>query len=290
VEADIYMQGVTSRLYKELVDETPANKVLKNESDEVNNPRVEYSILEGKTAESIINFAHSEQIDLLIISTHGSSGLSRWNMSSVTQKVIDMIYLPVLVIRSYNQSEVERTQRSYSRILLPIDSSRRAECSLSAGIALARGEPRKTIKNEKNIVTTKLILAAVIKPPEIPIPEPYPENIEKLSEQLMQVSRQAVNSYLLEMKARLPVESDSYVVENNNVFSAIQELAEQDEAIDLVILCAHGHTGLATWPYGTVTRNYLEQGSKNLLIIQDLPRSKIKPSAAEIAFEKSGGR
>jgi len=130
----------------------------------------------------------------------------------------------------------------------------------------------------------------VIKPPEIPIPEPYPAEIEKLSEQLMQVSRQAVNSYLLEMKTRLPVESESFVIENSNVFSAIQDLSEQDASIDLVVLCAHGHTGQATWPYGTVTRNYLEQGTKNVLIIQDLPLSKVKPSAAEIAFEKAGGR
>lgn len=290
VEADVYMQGITNRLCQELDEETPAKKLPKDEELKERSPRVEYFVLEGKIAESIINFGHSEKIDLLVISTHGSSGLSRWNMSSVTQKVIDMIYLPILVIRSYNQSEAETTQKSYHRILLPIDSSRRAECSLSAGIALARGETKKKIKGDEISTTTKLVLAAVIKPPEIPIPKPYPMEIEKLTEQLMQVSRQAVNSYLQEMKERLPVESESAVVENDSVFSAIQELADQDTAIDLVVLCAHGHTGQATSPYGTVTRNYLEQGTKNVLIIQDLPRSEVKPSAAELAFEKVGGR
>lgn len=286
-EADIYMQGITNRMCQEFIEDTPSSKLPK---DEEYNPRVEYLILEGKIAESIINFGHSEKIDLLIISTHGSSGLSRWNMSSVTQKVIEMIYLPVLVIRSYNPSEADISQRSYHRILLPIDSSRRAECSLSAGIALARGEPKKKIKGDEITAATKIILAAVIKPPEIPIPEPYPVEIENLSEQLMQVSRQAVNSYLLEMKERLPVESESFVIEHESVFSAIQEFADQDSAIDLVVLCAHGHTGQATWPYGTVTRNYIEHGTKNVLVIQDLPRTKVKPSAAEIAFEKAGGR
>jgi len=290
VEADIYMQGVTNRLIQELDDQTAVKKSPKVENKEEFKPRVEYFVVEGNIAESIIHFGHTENIDLLVISTHGSSGLSRWNMSSVTQKVIEMIYLPVLVIRSYNQSEDEKAQKSYHRILLPIDSSRRAECSLAAGVALARGEPRKKIKGDEISTQTKLILAAVIKPPEIPIPEPYPAEIEKLSEQLMQVSRQAVNSYLLEMKTRLPVESESFVIENSNVFSAIQDLSEQDASIDLVVLCAHGHTGQATWPYGTVTRNYLEQGTKNVLIIQDLPLSKVKPSAAEIAFEKAGGR
>ncbi len=102
--------------------------------------RVEYSIREGKTAENIVDFAHAENIDLLVISTHGSGGLSRWNISSVTQKVINLIYLPVLIVRAYNQPEAADARIHYRRILLPIDSSRRAECALPAGIALARGE------------------------------------------------------------------------------------------------------------------------------------------------------
>ena len=284
-EADMYMQGITDRLCKEL----ESNNLPKAEDFEECKPRVEYCILEGKTAENIINFAHSENIDLVVISTHGSSGLSRWNLSSVTQKVINLIYLPILVVRAYNAPANEKVPVYYHRILLPIDSSRRAECSLSAGIALARGEPVKNAKNDGNSNQTILILAAVIKPPEIPIPEPYPIKIEKLSEQLMQVSRLSVNNYLKEMKERLPVACESLVLENASVSSAIQELADQDEVLDMVVLCAHGYTGRSTWPYGTVARNYLEHGTKTVLVIQDLPRSKVQPSAAELACEKSGG-
>ena len=284
-EADMYMQGITDRLCKEL----ESNNLPKAEDFEECKPRVEYCILEGKTAENIINFAHSENIDLVVISTHGSSGLSRWNLSSVTQKVINLIYLPILVVRAYNAPVNEKVPVYYHRILLPIDSSRRAECSLSAGIALARGEPEKNAKNDGNSNQTILILAAVIKPPEIPIPEPYPIKIEKLSEQLMQVSRLSVNNYLKEMKERLPVACESLVLENASVSSAIQELADQDEVLDMVVLCAHGYTGRSTWPYGTVARNYLEHGTKTVLVIQDLPRSKVQPSAAELACEKSGG-
>jgi nucleotide-binding universal stress UspA family protein len=137
---------------------------------------------------------------------------------------------------------------------------------------------------------TKLILAAVIKPPEIPIPEPYPDEIEQLAEQLMLVSRQSVRFYLDEMKARLPVECETRLIENNSVSSAIQELASQDEEIDLVLLCAHGYTGQTTWPYGSIARNYIEHGTKPVLVIQDVLRSQVQPTAAEIAAEKSGRR
>lgn len=294
-EADVYMQGIAAQI-RENLGENDLIDIIERKT------RVEYSIREGKTAENIVDFAHAESIDLLVISTHGSGGLSRWNISSITQKVINLIYLPVLIVRAYNPSGAEDARIHYRRILLPIDSSRRAECALPAGIALARGEMPTGLEAETALPSpdqtwpptaskqTKLILAAVIKPPELPIPEPHPVEIEQLSDQLIQVSRLAVKNYLNEMKERLPVECETCVIENNSVSSAIQEMSSQEEDIDLVVLCAHGYTGQATWPYGSVARNYLEHGTKPVLVIQDVPRSQVRPTAAEIAAEKSGRR
>ena len=301
-EADMYMQGISARIRAELQESPEDTQGAQDKGKDVVKTSVEYSIREGKTAENIVNFAHSEAIDLLVIGTHGSSGLSRWNISSVTQKVINLIYLPVLVVRTYCLPALPDARVRYRRILLPIDSSRRAECSLAAGIALAGGELSSGYLSEGNnrllrhtALTispprTRLILTAVIKPPELPIPEPYPIEIAQLSSQLMDVSRQAVTSYLNEMKERLPVECESIVLENVSVSSAIQELANREEDIDLVVLCAHGYSGQVTWPYGSVARNYLDHGTKPVLIIQDVPRSQVQPTAAEIAAEKSGGR
>lgn len=301
-EADMYMQEIAARIRVDLQESpegAPPAEVIGNEAVKTT---VEYSILEGKTAENIVNFAHSEGIDLVVISTHGAGGLSRWNISSVTQKVINLVYLPVLIIRAYCQPAMPETRVHYRRILLPIDSSRRAECSIAAGIALAGGQIYSGFLSEGNDrsilrpallseqTPTKLILTAVIKPPEIPIPEPYPVEIEQLSSQLMEVSRLAVASYLNEMKVRLPVECESRVLESNSASLAIQELAAQEEDIDLVVLCAHGYTGQFAWPYGSNARNYIEHGTKPVLVIQDVPRSQVQPTPAEIAAEKSGDR
>jgi nucleotide-binding universal stress UspA family protein len=289
-EADVYLQGIAARTRENLGENALT-------SGDRKKSRVDYSIREGKTAENIVDFAHAENVELLVISSHGSSGLSRWNISSVTQKVINLIYLHVLVVRAYDQSGIDDTKIHYRRILLPIDSSRRAETSLSVGIALSRGETsmrKKEFETEKPISdlssqNPKLILVAIIKPPEIPIPKPYPVEIDQLSEQLMQNSRKAVDNYLTEIKERLPVECEAYLIESEGVSSAIQELVSRED-IDLVILSAHGYTGQLNWPYGTVTRNYVEHGTKPVLIIQDVPRSQVQPTAAEIAAEKSGRR
>ena len=91
------------------------------------------------------------------------------------------------------------------------------------------------------------------------------------------------------MKERLPVECETRVAEDASVSSAIQDMAGQND-IDLVILCAHGHTGQFTWPYGAITRDYIDHGTKPVLIIQDIHSSKIRPSAAELAAKESGKR
>ena len=140
------------------------------------------------------------------------------------------------------------------------------------------------------ISKSKLILSTVIRPPELPIPEPFPVEVERLSEKFMQVCREAVRDYLNKIKDQLPVECETVVLENKSVPAAIHELANQKETIDLVILSAHGYTGQSYWPYGSVTRNFIEHGVKPVLVIQDVPRAKVQRTAAEIAAEKTGGR
>jgi nucleotide-binding universal stress UspA family protein len=293
-ETDMYMSSVAERIRGHLLDGAHSKEMGASS-------QVEYALREGNVAENIINFAHTENIELVVISTHGSGGLSRWRMSSITQKVIDLVYLPVLIVRTNRQPEEEDARIHYKRILLPLDSSRRAECALSAGIALARGELPTEMALEDNPTTqvkepvgseatTTLILAAVIKPPELPIPEPYPADIENLSQQFLRISRQAVNAYLNELRARLPVKCEISVSESLSVSTAIQDLASQDEEIDLVVLCAHGYTGLSTWPYGTVARNYMEHGTKTALVIQDLPLYKIQQIETERSHQEFGGR
>jgi nucleotide-binding universal stress UspA family protein len=300
-EADMYMRGVAARVrqHLDIAEANPGEEIQAG-------IRVEYVIREGRAAENIIDFAHTEDIDLLVISSHGSGGLSRWNLSSVTQEVIDLIYLPVLIVRSYDLQGGSTDRIHYRRILLPIDSSRRAECALSAGIMLAQGEAslereseesapatesdnRVALVQAKAAIQPKFFLTAVITPPEIPIPAPYPEKIGQLSDQLLQVSREAVRAYLSEVKLRLPVESEIRVVESNNVSAAIQNLANQ-EAVDLILMSAHGYTGQSTHPYGNVTRSSMEYGTKSILVIQDVPRSRVVPTVAAVAAEKSGRR
>ena len=54
----------------------------------------------GPIGETIIDYAREHPVDLIVMATHGRSGLSRWFMGSVADKVIHGANQPVLLVRA----------------------------------------------------------------------------------------------------------------------------------------------------------------------------------------------
>jgi len=53
-----------------------------------------------QVATEIIDFAKANSVDLIVMNTHGRSGISRWFLGSVTLKVLTRAETPILLIRS----------------------------------------------------------------------------------------------------------------------------------------------------------------------------------------------
>jgi nucleotide-binding universal stress UspA family protein len=198
--------------------------------------------------------------------------LSRWNLNSVTTKVVNLIYKPILIIRGYHVEGAESIYPRYERILLPIDCSRRSECSLNAGFTIAKS------------YQSHLILASVIKPPEISAVDPYNQELQLLNDQFMDLSRKTIQRYMDELSKRFGVEKEIRIIEHHSISQAIINLAN-DEKVDLLIFCAHGHTGELRWPFGTVARSFIEYSSKPVLVIQDLTHLDVLPTDASQATD-----
>jgi len=56
------------------------------------------AVVSGRAAEEILDYANKNQVDLIIMSTHGRSGLSRWVLGSVTDRVVRHSRAPVLTV------------------------------------------------------------------------------------------------------------------------------------------------------------------------------------------------
>jgi nucleotide-binding universal stress UspA family protein len=61
---------------------------------------VQTQVVFGPAAVSIVDYAKDNATDLIIIATHGRSGISRWVMGSVADRVLRSAHVPVLMVRA----------------------------------------------------------------------------------------------------------------------------------------------------------------------------------------------
>ena len=87
-------------LYDEM--EKSAKKELENFGGEVREglTDVEYSVVRGVPYEEILKFAAEQGVDLIVMGTHGRSGIDRVIFGSTTEKVVRNSDCPVLTVKS----------------------------------------------------------------------------------------------------------------------------------------------------------------------------------------------
>jgi nucleotide-binding universal stress UspA family protein len=61
---------------------------------------VRAEVISGRVEESIAGFVEDQKIDVIIMATHGRSGVSRWVMGSVADRVLRSSRIPVLMVRA----------------------------------------------------------------------------------------------------------------------------------------------------------------------------------------------
>jgi nucleotide-binding universal stress UspA family protein len=94
------MPVMPPRFYEE--NEQQAKEVLTNLRDPAwgQPPRVLTEVRWGSPVEAIVDYASQHQIDLVVIATHGRTGLSHALLGSVAERIVREAPCPVLTIRS----------------------------------------------------------------------------------------------------------------------------------------------------------------------------------------------
>jgi nucleotide-binding universal stress UspA family protein len=234
------------KLYLNRIDDRLKNSGLQSEA----------IVLEGPVAESITEFSQSQGMKLIILGSHGNSGVRKCRISSTTYEILQGAPTSVFIVRAYQLPE-----QHYDRILVPLDGSWRAENVLPMVILLARFH-----KSQIQIVH-------VVKKPEIArhLP-PMQEDID-LSNRIVERNREEAIHYLNQFQSDshlAGIDVQTHLIISDNATCALHELVNR-EKIDLVVLNAHGHSGNCQWPYGSLVNNFILYGNVPLLIVQDLP-------------------
>jgi nucleotide-binding universal stress UspA family protein len=233
-------------------------------------------VLEGQPAQRIIEYAHQKEADLILICSHGKSGVSRWNVSSVVRKIVQNAHTSIMLIRAYNCQPVELNELRYNHILVPIDGSLRAEVALPMAVELAKAHQ------------AELVLIHIIQRPEIIQRVPPTQQDQELLDQVIERSKEAALRYVEQLRSRLPVEFEAVLRVNNNVTNTLHTIVDE-YGIDLMVLSAHGHSADATRSFGTISTGLIEYGSIPMIAIQDLSLEEVEPSRAEEAAREQKG-
>jgi nucleotide-binding universal stress UspA family protein len=219
--------------------------------------RVEHILLEGEPATRILEYAHNENVDLIILSSHGVSGLTSWNLSSVVHKTMNRVHKPTMIVRAHQPLPDEHKAVEYNRLLVPLDGSQRAECVLPMASRLAEYHQ------------AELILTHVVRSPEVPRRGPPSQEDLKLARELVERNQAEAEQYLRQIKRRFKGDLTTHLIVGEDVADALHSIVDQEKP-DLVVMSAHGYSGSAQWPYGSLALNFIAYGTTPLVIVQDL--------------------
>ena len=98
---------------------------------------VRSTVLEGPVAETLAEFLARSDHDLVVMTTHGYSGASRFWLGSVADRLVRHSPLPVLLLKDLSAATPAEGAALFSDVLVPIDVREESEEILSDVIALA---------------------------------------------------------------------------------------------------------------------------------------------------------
>ncbi|HEU0072602.1 MAG TPA: universal stress protein [Dehalococcoidia bacterium] len=218
---------------------------------------VDTSVTHGNPAEVILERARRDQTQLLIISTHGRSGLSRWSRGSTTDKVVRSAECPVLIVGPKAMERGAWLEAEaippFRQILLPLDGSSRAEKSLPVAADFARG------------FNSEVHLMRVVPVPFVGAPGSDAFYTALYTSQAIEDLKQAGQQYLEQVRDRMGLKAAKINVDVGTTAPMLEDYIAA-ESIDLVVMTSHGRSGVVRTALGSVTDRLLG-GNAPILVV-----------------------
>ncbi|MGB5465033.1 MAG: universal stress protein [Sedimenticolaceae bacterium] len=231
-EAEAYLKGIHDGLSAELGAE-----------------RIGYSVQRGYPASVIIEQAESQDDTLVLMSTHGYSGVQRLLLGSEAGKVVHAAATPVLLIPA-DAKNPQGNLVEFKRLIVPLDGSELAETILPYVSALCKS------------LGMELILVRSYNPH-------FPGSSIRKRE-ISQIVRDSAEAYIKEKAAQLKkegVEKVSYKVLEGLPTQQIVDFAI-DTPNSVTALCTHGRHGISRWMLGSVTNGVIQCSEEPVLVIR----------------------
>jgi nucleotide-binding universal stress UspA family protein len=222
------------------------------------------TVPEGDAAAQTVGAVAALGVDLIVMSTHGRSGIGRWLYGSVADAVIRLANVPVMLVPP-GTSLPWPTDRQL-RIIVPLDESQLSEAVLGPALEFATR------------LDAELLLVEVVAWPPLVYYDPVELLGYDLEEQVA-----AARGYLADVATRLHESGASVrcrVEVDPTPAATIVQLA-RDEHADLIAMATHGRSGVARVVLGSTTTGTLQHAGVPLLIVRPTELQTAKPPVPE---------
>jgi nucleotide-binding universal stress UspA family protein len=215
---------------------------------------VDTKVVAGSPAERILEEAAKYSPNLLVVSTHGRSGFSRWRLGSVADKVIRGAACNTMVVGpKATEHEIwldARIVEPFKRLLVPLDGSVLAESALPIASSFAN-----TYGAQVHLVRVVSIPATGVGVGEAAF---TPDLVDSLVE--------GASSYLEGTLAKFELDdAKTDVLVGGAAWRLADYIAEN--SIDLVVMTSHGRSGFLRTALGSVTDRLLG-GAAPVLVVR----------------------
>jgi nucleotide-binding universal stress UspA family protein len=233
----------------------------------------ETTVIAGQSAATILSVVDTHHIDLIVLCSHGYTGMKRWALGSVAEKVAHHAPVPVLVLREGGPALVGTPPHAEGplRALIPLDGSAGAKAVIvpAAQLVVALSAPGPGALHFTRVV---------VLPDAEQISQSEREAIMHKAKQYLSATVEHIRESLVASPvADLKLAMTWSVTIDDDLASAIIRVAEDGEntqgtgvfdGSDLIAMATHGYGGLQRWAMGSVTGRVLYATRFPLLIVR----------------------
>lgn len=204
------------------------------------------SIVNEPLAVFLASYVLTTDVDLVVMTTHGRSGLAHFWLGSVADTLVRLNSIPSLLLRPTDSATDYAQPPTLKKILIPLDGSSLAEQIVEPALAL--GE----------LMQAEYTLLRVVKPTNFASFSASPQ-IDRLDIETNREMETEATNYLSRVAQRLQSakhQIGTQVRFAQNPANAILEEA-QNHGIDLIALATHGRSGWVRFTLGSVADKVL---------------------------------
>lgn len=215
---------------------------------------VQYRVEKGRVEDAIIMNAAADNGTLITMATHGRSGLGRWLLGSVAEKVVRGANNAVLVVRATEETSSEG-EAAPDSIIVPLDGSTLAESVLLPVVELAKAFHAK-VTLLRSYSLKQIIFSS----------EEFHPDLDELKGELRWEAISYLDEKVAELKSRGLVDVSRSVTEGD----AAETIIEMGKGVPntLIVMSPHSGSIIKRWVLGSVTEKVLRHANNSVLTIR----------------------